>query len=60
MLNKLLKSAYLKGLDKGFEIGYQAAQKNGAIVPGVDIQKEVEKSLNKRDSDMRQSPTIEI
>jgi hypothetical protein len=48
MLNKLLKSAYLKGLDKGFEIGYQAARKNGAIVPGVDIQKEVEKIIKQK------------
>lgn len=51
-LRKMLKEAYMKGLNTGDGIGYQRRKMDesnrGAILPGYDIEKDLEEILKRK------------
>lgn len=51
-LCKLLKEAYIKGLNIGYDIGYQARKiderNQGAIMPGYDLDKDLDEILKRK------------
>lgn len=40
-LQRMLKETYEKGLNIGSDIGYQARKKEGTIIPGYDMDKDL-------------------